>query len=142
MSQRVGHGYGNVTARVGAQPSPATKGEALFAVGKGEPLPPGACELRAAAGRGRRIGSRPAFLTAQAGDSADATRESATAGARTEVVDVPAIPALAARLGDDFTGRLRLARGIFFKSRTNAFKRFFATLAAFFACLYALRARL
>jgi hypothetical protein len=40
------------------------------------------------------------------------------------------------------TGRLGWDLGIFFSFLTNAFSRFFATLAAFFACFYDLRARL
>ena len=56
--------------------------------------------------------------------------------------DAPLAPESLDRAGVRLTGRFVWDFGIFFSFRTNAFRRFLAALAAFFACLYALRTRL
>jgi len=80
---------------------------------------------------GGGVGRRQSLLITQAGDPAGAGPESEFAG----------IAGAAGRFGERLAGRF-LDGGNFFSFRTNAFSRFLAAFAAFFACLYALRARL
>lgn len=75
----------------------------------------------------------------QADVPAGVVPESDTAGFAGEA---PLAPESIDRAGARLTGRFGWDFGIFFSFRTNAFSRFLAALAAFFACLYALRARL